>query len=114
MRNWIVTVLFLLGLVVFIAVLMKSASQSKNSGIVTLEKLDAVKVAVLDYAEKNNALPKSLVELNLTKEETSDYGSDLFYQVEGNKVTIISYGSDGKPGGHTFRADQRLTFSWPE
>lgn len=89
-----------------------------NSGpspaTLTKERLDTLQTAVIEYADKHQALPTTLEDLGLAKEALIDHaGVPFVYQAEGSKVVILSYGADGKPGGHSFRADKSVSFNWP-
>lgn len=116
MVNKILTLGILLGLIVFMVILLRSpASKMQSPAMITQQKLATLKTAVLEYAKNNQKLPTKLTDLNLPEQATLDPGGVPFvYQIDGNKVTILSYGSDGKPGGHTFSADQKTVFRWPE
>ena len=69
----------------------------------------------MENAENNEALPEKLSELNLGEGGLKDgIGFPFVYEVDGDSVTIVSYGSDGKPGGHTFSSDKKITFEIPQ
>ena len=101
-------------LVAFIALVLVFFGDKGPSPVVeTQNRLRDLEAPVLEFAEKNGALPKALSELGLPIEATSDHtGKPFIYEVDGRTVAISSLGADGKPGGAAFNADRKISFDW--
>jgi hypothetical protein len=74
-----------------------------------------MKRCILRYASAHDALPTSVDQLprieGFTNEVTDGWGRAIFWRVEGNEVTLISYGRDGAPGGSGEDADMIGVFN---
>lgn len=109
------TLAFIGGLIALMVIIYFAfGTQGPSPVELTKQRLRELKTAVIDYADKNKSLPKSLQELGLADEALNDHTDTPFiYKVEGDQVTILSYGADGKEGGHAFKADKEVSFKWP-
>ena len=66
--------------------------------------------AVTSFVEKNGRAPEALTELGLPEKELQDHlGEPFIYRVDDGSLTLLSFGSDKKPGGHSFRRDYSVT-----
>ncbi|MEM6911317.1 MAG: hypothetical protein AAF555_07000 [Verrucomicrobiota bacterium] len=109
------TLLVMGGLVGVIVILTSVMAGKEPPYKVTLDNLQQVKTAILRFHEQEGRLPEAIAELGLPEEETFDqFGEPLRYEVEGNKVTVLSFGADKKRGGHMFHRDFETTFQVEE
>lgn len=87
--------------------------------------MNTIKHRILRYARKNDCLPDSPEQLpvieNRDKNVKDGWGRPIRWTVEADKVTLISYGRDGKPGGEEEDADmvgvfvtKNATGNWEE
>ena len=106
---------FILGLLaVMAAVYFLFLHDRTHPRQITDGRLQAVKQAVLEFANANRRLPESLQELEISMETIKDHaGVPFVYRHDASTVTLISYGADGKPGGVLFNKDQVLEFTAP-
>jgi hypothetical protein len=65
--------------------------------------MHVMKRRILRYAAVHDALPTSLDQLprieGFANEVTDGWGRPILWRVEGDEVTLVSYGRDGVPGG---------------
>ena len=84
--------------------------RSKTSG-----NMFIMKRRILRYASIHNAAPTSLDQLPLIEQRDNDvvdaWHRPILWQLDGDKVTLISYGRDGQPGGVDDDADIIGVFS---
>jgi hypothetical protein len=76
--------------------------------------MHVMKRRILRYASAHNALPTSLDQLprieGFANGVTDGWGRPIAWQVEGDAVTLISYGRDGAPGGSAEDEDMIAIF----
>ena len=78
------------------------------------ERMETIKLAILDYARTNDRLPATLADLDLPPEVSTDHiGEPYLYTPDTLEVTLTSYGADKKPGGGMFKRDYVETFPNP-
>jgi len=92
--------LLLIGILVF------KYGNEQNPYELTKTRLQTLEHAVRTHINAQGAPPTALSELGLPEEALHDHlGEPFRYEVSEHSVTILSYGSDKKPGGLTFRKD---------
>ena len=109
--------LIALGCIIVIAWGFWRLKDQKTPTVINQERLGALKVSIENWAQANQGkAPESLDVLGLPDDAIKDFGGEPFqYTVsEAGEVQLISYGIDGKPGGHTFQADTEIRFTLPE
>jgi hypothetical protein len=81
---------------------------------VTHTNMHMMKRRILRFASAHSALPTSVEQLprieGFANEVTDGWGRLIRFRVEGNDVTLTSYGRDGKPGGDGEDADMVAVF----
>ncbi len=85
--------------------------------VVTRERIRALQESIENWAsEHGGKAPETLEAMGLDDEAIRDHAGNVFeYTVgEDGTVTLVSYGADGKPGGHMFHADTEVSFPLPE
>ena len=85
--------------------------------VVTQQRLNALQVSIEAWAAAHDGkAPESLDELGLPEEAISDHKGARFDYItsDDGTVKVISYGADGKPGGHAFHADTEVSFQLPQ
>src|SRR4051794_39780777 len=75
----------------------------------TFGHMHMMKRRFLRYAAGNDSLPKGLKELphiqGYANEVTDGWGQPILWKIDGDEVTLTSFGRDGKPGGTGEDAD---------
>jgi|GEM_PF-3248731 len=77
------------------------------------DRMAALQVAIEAWYAEKGSPPETLQDLGLPEEEIQDIVKKVFqYFVseDGTTVTLLTLGSDGKPGGKMFRADRERVF----
>ena len=70
-----------------------------------------MEAAVKGYAAEQGKLPERLADLGVEDAVLLDHvGGEMQYSVESGSVTILSFGSDKKPGGTFMKRDYSVTF----
>src|SRR5262245_33590716 len=76
---------------------------------VTCTNMHMMKRRILRYAAAHGSLPTSLEQLprieGYVNEVTDGWGRRILWRVDGDEVTLTSYGRDGVPGGTGEDAD---------
>lgn len=112
MSNEKKAIAILLACLVVIGVGLFLAGDKDPPAELTRGRLSALQSSIEAWCGDHGRLPDSLEELGLASEAIRDHMGTVFdYTVtEDGRVTLTSYGADGKPGGHMFRADIKVTF----
>jgi hypothetical protein len=82
----------------------------------TRTRMTVTEVRIRSYYAGASTLPNSLAVLPVTdaardNNVTDGWGRPMQYRVEGTKVTLTSFGRDGRPGGRGKDSDIVTTFS---
>ncbi len=77
--------------------------------------MHVMKRRILRFASAHNALPTSFDQLphieGFSNEVTDGWGRPIMWRVEGDVVSLVSYGRDGAPGGVAEDEDLVATFN---
>lgn len=77
----------------------------------TRDRMAELETAIRTFAEAHGQPPASLSDLPVDAALLNDHLGEAFqYSVDGDSVTILSYGSDKEPGGLFFKKDLELSF----
>ncbi len=86
----------------------------ENPANITRDRMALIKERILAYAETNGQPPDSLAQLGMEPSVLTDHlGEPFQYSVEDGTVTLVSFGSDKKPGGTFFKKDYIESFDLP-
>lgn len=86
----------------------------ENPKHVSQNRLKDLKQEIISFIETNKRAPTDLSELGLPEEQLKDHlGEPFQYIVTEKDLTLLSYGSDKKPGGSFFKRDFSVTIDLP-
>jgi hypothetical protein len=95
--------------VLVIATLLVFFGDHENPLQQTRDRLSRLEESILSYVKEHGEAPSSLEELDLPEEDLQDHlGEPFMYTRQEGTVSITSYGSDKKPGGHFFKRDHEV------
>lgn len=95
-------------LVIIVLLIFFGGNESPKQ--ISLNRLQNLEQEVAAFIETNKRAPTDLSELGLSQEELQDHlGEPFMYTVNEHSITLLSYGSDKKPGGKFFKQDYSVT-----
>lgn len=98
-----------------IIVLLVLFGDAENPKQISLNRLRDLKQEVTEFINANGRAPADLAELGLPVEQLQDHlGEPFKYIVTEHDITLLSYGSDKKPGGSFFKQDYSVTIDLPK
>ncbi len=104
---------------VALAVMVFACVENVPPRALTRTRMTVIEKRIRDYAVAHHRLPASLSELPKPAANRDDsivdgWGRPIQYAKEGQAVTLLSLGKDGRPGGSGEDADIRITFTVSE